>query len=119
MERIMTPLPSGVTAEAIETVRARLRDDYGVGIGSVAAAEFCQAILAALRPTQGVDREAVARIIDPIAFKSWQGLYAFCLPQDGEEDARRYADQTHKAQCDKALAKADAIIALSLGGGDE
>jgi hypothetical protein len=59
------------------------------------------------------DREAVAKIIDPIAFRSWQQLYDFCLSQDdGEENARRYADDTHGPSMIRALAKADRILAL-------
>lgn len=58
-------------------------------------------------------REAVARIVDPIAFKSWQSLYEYCQNTgDTEEWSRHAADGFHKKSCDHALAKADAIIAL-------
>lgn len=56
-------------------------------------------------------REAIARIIDPHAFNAWEGLYEFSKKNDDEAFARRCADHFHKADCDAALAKADAIIA--------
>jgi hypothetical protein len=58
-------------------------------------------------------REGVARIVDPIAFKSRESMAAYCRRAgDDEAAAKRYADETHGAQCDAALAKADAILAF-------
>lgn len=60
-----------------------------------------------------VDREAVARTIDPIAFKSHEEMIAYCLRQgDSEEMAKRYADGAYGRTVDEAYAKADAILAL-------
>jgi hypothetical protein len=57
-------------------------------------------------------REAIARIINPLAFKSWQSLYDYGVRQrDTEAEARETADWAHKKDCDEALAKADQIIA--------
>ena len=69
-------------------------------------------------PAPAVGAEDVARLIDPMAFKSWHGLYDYCI-RDGADDAfaRRCADSTHKADCDAALAKADAILSLLSGQG--
>lgn len=65
------------------------------------------------RLTSGIDREAVARIIDPLSFIHHSALYEYCIAQgDAPCDAQKVADDTHKPDCDKALAKADAIIAL-------
>ena len=70
-------------------------------------------------PAPAVGAEDVARLIDPMAFKSWHGLYDYCI-RDGADDAfaRRCADSTHKANCDAALAKADAILSLLSGQGE-
>lgn len=70
-------------------------------------------------PAPAVGAEDVARLIDPMAFKSWHGLYDYCI-RDGDDDAfaRRCADSTHKADCDAALAKADAILSLLSGQGE-
>lgn len=67
--------------------------------------------LALLRREPSV--EEVARVIDPWAFRSWQGLYDCCITHgDSEQDARKYADSTYKDDCDRALAKAQAVAAL-------
>lgn len=56
--------------------------------------------------------ERVARIINPIVFKSWQGMIDHCLASgDSEESARRYADNTYGDQCEKARSDATAAIA--------
>jgi len=60
-----------------------------------------------------VDREAVARIIEPHAFKMWHGQYHHCIKNGDDEDfAKRCADSSYKAECDEALTKADAILSL-------
>jgi hypothetical protein len=58
-------------------------------------------------------REAIARVIDPLAFQAWQASYDYSLAVgDSEEDARKQADWSQKKACDEALTKADAILAL-------
>lgn len=54
--------------------------------------------------------ERVARAIDDLPFRSWQALYDFCLPQDGEEAARRYAEATHRKSIDAVMLQARAAI---------
>jgi endogenous inhibitor of DNA gyrase (YacG/DUF329 family) len=59
------------------------------------------------------DREALARVIDPISFNSWQSMYDHCLRQgDDAETARRYADGTYLPNMNRAREKADAILPL-------
>lgn len=59
------------------------------------------------------DREQLARIIDPPAFKGHAGMLAYCLRTgDDEATARRYADSAHGPDIAKALTKADAILAI-------
>lgn len=66
-----------------------------------------------LAPTPSAARERIARIIDPSAFKNWQGQYDYGLKANSNEpEARRCADYFHKAACDEALVKADVILAL-------
>lgn len=58
-------------------------------------------------------REAVARIIDDLAFNSLQSMFDYCVRLgEDERTARKYADNTHGPACATALAKADAILAL-------
>lgn len=65
-------------------------------------------------------REAVARIIDPQAFKMWHDLYHHCIKNgDDEAFAKRCADSSHKPDCDAALTKADAILSLPGSSRDE
>jgi hypothetical protein len=65
------------------------------------------------RPTPVGDREAVARIVDPIAFKCWQATYDYGLRiGDSESEALETAEWAHGKSRDEALAKADAILAL-------
>lgn len=57
-------------------------------------------------------RERIARIVDPMAFKNLGALYEYCIAcGDSEADARKVAEDTHKPECDKAMAKADCILA--------
>jgi hypothetical protein len=61
-----------------------------------------------------MDREAIARIIDPIAFKAWQSAYDYCIAQGDPEDAAvAQADWSQKRAKEEALAKADDILALA------
>lgn len=77
------------------------------------AAALLEALTKATPPVDADLREAVARLIDPIAFAAHQSLYDYCLAQgDIPCDAQKVADDTHKPDCDKAFAKADAILAL-------
>jgi hypothetical protein len=70
-------------------------------------------ITAILAAPPSAAREKIARVIDPSAFKNWQGQYDYGLKANSNEpEARRCADYFHKAACDEALAKADAILAL-------
>jgi len=58
-------------------------------------------------------REAVARIVDPLPFKSWQALYDYCLSEgDAKDSAKDAADGFHLASMEEARSKADAILAL-------
>lgn len=58
-------------------------------------------------------REKMARIVNPSAFASRQSLHDYCISQgDTEDEARKIADDTHKPDCEKAFAKADAILAI-------
>jgi hypothetical protein len=73
-------------------------------------AERMRALSAPPAPT----REAIARIVDPAAFKSWAMLYQYCKDVgDNDETAERHANDTHLPEVQRALAKADAILALS------
>lgn len=66
------------------------------------------------QPTEGgqIERDRLARIINPHVFASWQSMYDHCLETgDSDEIARVYADNTYKPECDKALAIADKILA--------
>lgn len=59
-----------------------------------------------------LDREAVARIIDPFAFRGRESMIAYCLRAgETQEDAERYATASYPTE--EALAKADAILALA------
>lgn len=61
------------------------------------------------------NRDRIARLIDPIAFKSWDGMHAHCIAAgDDEEEAKATADWAYKPAIDAAYAKADAILALAL-----
>lgn len=72
-----------------------------------------RAARAEARPAPVVDREAVARIVDPIAFKCWQATYDYGRRiGDSELEALETAEWAHGKSRDEALAKADAILAL-------
>jgi hypothetical protein len=64
------------------------------------------------RPPSLVDREAVARIIEPDAFRSWQSLYDHNSVSEGADFAKRCADYFHGEKVNEALTKADAILSL-------
>lgn len=64
------------------------------------------------QPAQAVDREAIARVIDPEAFKQWDRETAHGRKA---ENGKPWADVVWGAQCDAARTKADAILSL-LGG---
>ena len=58
-------------------------------------------------------RNAVARIIDPRAFREWDSLYSLGLfLGDDDQEARRCADRCHGPDCNSALDKADAILSF-------
>lgn len=64
-------------------------------------------------PIDGELREAVARIVEPTAFKSWQATYDYGLKiGDSEAEARETAEWAHGKFRAEALAKADAILSL-------
>lgn len=70
------------------------------------------AIEALSRAPMAEGLEAVARIIDPWAFKNWQNLYDYCLAHgDGDEGARATADHMHSEARAAAMLKARAAIA--------
>lgn len=62
-----------------------------------------------------MDREAIARLIDPVAFDAWQSLYDYGLTtaKFTPENALACANKFHGEERDAALAKADAILALT------
>lgn len=56
--------------------------------------------------------ERVARAVDPMAFRAWQGMYDHCIRQgDDEATARKYADMSERPRIDAAKAAARAAIA--------
>lgn len=58
-------------------------------------------------------REAVARIVDPIVFRSWVSMIEHCEAiGDGDEDGLRYANATYLKTMEEARAKADQILSL-------
>jgi hypothetical protein len=69
------------------------------------------------RPTPadpGEVREKVARIIDPVVFKSWQSMIEHCeAVGDGDEAGLRYANATYLKTMEEARAKADAILQVT------
>lgn len=58
-----------------------------------------------------MDREDLAKVIDPHAFASWEGMVAHCLRAgDSQEDAKRWATMTYGPNMEAALATADAAL---------
>lgn len=103
--------------EAAQTFREWFLDGKGPSFNCALPAFLDEAIARLSTtpppPVRGEDREMVARIINPVAFKSWAGLYDYGVRKgDPEEEARSTADWAYKADCEAALAKADAILAL-------
>lgn len=65
-------------------------------------------------PAPTLDPEAVARMIEPHAFRAWQSLFDYCVNRGATEDeARNTADHFHGAGIAEALAKARTIIAMA------
>ena len=90
-----------------------LRDYPALAENHVAFTLLPCAARAEARPAPAVDREAVARIVDPIAFKCWQAIYDYGRRiGDSELEALETAEWAHGKSRDEALAKADAILAL-------
>lgn len=58
------------------------------------------------------EREWMARIIDPAAFRDWNSLFDYCIDQGDEPiKAERCADQFYAGPRQVAYEKADRIIA--------
>ena len=61
----------------------------------------------------GALRNAVARMIDPRAFREWDSLYSLGLfLGDDEQEARRCAERCYGPDRCSALEKADAILSF-------
>lgn len=59
-----------------------------------------------------MDRDELARVIDPHAFAHWEGMVAHCLRTgDSQEDAERWATTTYGPNMDAARDQADAVLA--------
>ncbi len=56
-------------------------------------------------------REAIARVIDGFAFRSWEAAEAYLIKQGDGDEYRADFRRTFHANVDIALTKADAVIA--------